>query len=196
MTTTTAASLSYLGLGDFARRIAAPPSSAPLAAHHPRAAAPATRKVRGLAAVFYRQGDPGTEYVLDDGSRGRRVVERIRPKAFDKSLREHPDVVGLLSHDANTPLGRTIGSAPALKVWESSRGLEFELQLPDSPWGDCALEAIRRGEIHACSFGFIARRTTWIEDGTTTVRWLDECELLEISPCVWPAYTSTTVSLA
>ena len=56
----------------------------------------------GYGAVFYREGEAGTEYGL-----GGSIKERIQPGAFDRALAESDDVRGLFNHDPDNLLGRT-----------------------------------------------------------------------------------------
>ena len=62
----------------------------------------AVKTISGYAAVFFREGDPGTQYELFEGA-----VERIMPGAFDDALRDRTDVVALLIHNFDWLLGRT-----------------------------------------------------------------------------------------
>src|SRR5215475_2335681 len=73
----------------------------------------------GFAAVFYKDGDPDTEYQLYPD-----LVERIAPGAFDRAVRED-DVRGLMNHDPNLLLGRT--AAGTLKLSADATGLRYEI---------------------------------------------------------------------
>jgi HK97 family phage prohead protease len=126
--------------------------------------------------------------------------EVIAPGAFTRTLKrtstDRP-IVALHNHNWDIVLGSTdCGSKPpTLRLFEDGIGLGFEVDLPDSEWGRYAREAVDRGDIRGCSFGF------WVIDDDPPaknngfLRTLKDVELLEITPtCTLPAYTSTEVS--
>src|SRR5262245_41617106 len=83
------------------------------------------RLIVGYGAVFYRQGDAGTEYKIT-----RDTVERIAPTAFDKTLQGSHDVIGAYNHDVNFLLGRR--SNGTLRLEKDSRGLRYEIDYNDA----------------------------------------------------------------
>ncbi|MEZ6117480.1 MAG: HK97 family phage prohead protease [Pirellulaceae bacterium] len=85
-----------------------------------------TGRIQGIAAVFYRAGDPSTEYELWKGA-----VERIMPGAFDKTLPER-DVVALWQHDHTRPLGRL--SAGTLTINVDAVGLHYAIARANRPY--------------------------------------------------------------
>lgn len=136
------------------------------------------RKISGYAATF---DSPTT--IID-------FEETIRPGAFSRALRERQDVRALWNHDPSRILGRT--ASGTLRLSEDSRGLHFEVELPNSPTGSDVLESIRRGDVTGASFGFMARRDRW--NASRTERELLDLDLFDISPVTYPAYQSTSVS--
>ena len=117
-------------------------------------------------------------------------TERIAPGAFTRSLASGRDVLALLDHRADVLLGRT--RSGSLKLSEDSKGLRFELQLPNTAAARDVIALAERGDLGGMSFGFIATDEAW--DGDT--RELRGIELHEISVVQsWPAYQSTEVSL-
>lgn len=117
-------------------------------------------------------------------------TERIAPGAFSRSLASGRDVLALLDHRADVLLGRT--RSGSLKLSEDSKGLRFELSLPDTAAARDVIALAERGDLGGMSFGFIATDEAW--DGDT--RELRGIELHEISVVQsWPAYQSTEVSL-
>ena len=55
---------------------------------------------------------------------------------------------------------------------------------------------VERGDVDGCSFGFeIARQEEWWDDdGVYHTRIMEVDPLYEVSPCTFPAYTSTSIS--
>lgn len=122
-------------------------------------------------------------------------VEVIDPKAFDRTLKESPDVRALYNHDTNLVLGRTKSGTLTLTV--DDVGLYFEVELPDTQAARDLRESVRRGDIDGCSFGFFveADEVEEREDGPPLRRLLD-VTLFEITTgCAFPAYEDTSVSL-
>lgn len=139
-------------------------------------------KIAGLAAPFNS---------ISEDLWGFREV--IRPGAFTKTLRES-DVIALNQHDDKQILGRV--SAGNVRVEETDRGLEFEIEPTLTSYARDALLLISKRIVKHMSFAFraVKDRVTQNEEGET-LRELIEVELLEISPVIWPAYTSTEVVL-
>ena len=59
----------------------------------------------------------------------------------------------MLQHDPNKLLGRT--ASGTLKLKEDERGLQFRCAMPDTQLGHDTHEMIKRGDLNACSFGFM-----------------------------------------
>jgi HK97 family phage prohead protease len=136
------------------------------------------RRLAGYAATF------GAEAVIG------RVRETIAPGAFAGSLAG--DVLALLDHDPAKVLGRT--RSGSLRLSEDSRGLAFDLDLPDTQAGSDVLALAQRGDLGGMSFGFVvpAGGDSW--DGER--RTLNRVELREISVVsAWPAYPDTSLAL-
>ena len=140
------------------------------------------RKVVGYGAVFYREGDEGTEYRLFPN-----VRERIAPTAFDSAL-QRDDIRSLFNHDPNFVLGRQAAGTLRLSVDEI--GLRYEVDLPESR-KDVA-EAISRGDVTGSSFWFRPTRESESKDGDgNTVYTIEDLELREVGPVTFPAYEAT-----
>ena len=146
------------------------------------------------AAVFYRAGDPGTEYQIWDD-----MVERIMPTAFDAALSEGDDARAFWDHRTDQLLGRR--GSETLRLKTDDRGLQYEIDLPDTGAGRDLAVLVERGDVPGSSFGFLAGygakrgRVVWMQetrDGKTVdVREVHELTLYEVSPCSFPAYTGT-----
>lgn len=140
-------------------------------------AAPGQRKLAGYAAVF------GQETRIGD------FIEVIRPGAFAASLKGR-DILALVDHDPSRLLART--KSGTLRLEEDSKGLRFELDLPDTTEGRDILALAERGDIGGMSFGFTVARSGERWDGKK--RELRTVTLHEISVVhAWPAYQGTTI---
>ena len=116
--------------------------------------------------------------------------EKIAPGAFATSLDGKRDIVALLDHNPAVLLGRT--SSGTLRLFEDTRGLKFELALPDTAAGRDLIALAERNDLGGMSFGFRAIDEAWNGD----TRELRSVELHEISVVQsWPAYSQTTISL-
>lgn len=150
---------------------------------------PAT--ISGLGAVYYREGDAGSEYWLWDD-----VVERIRPGAFDSQLAA--DVRSFFNHNPDRILGRTTAKTLAISV--DANGLLYSVEPPDTEDGRSVIAAVERGDVTGSSFMFIPTRTVWEEikregEPHLYIRWIEEVELWEVGPVAFPAYSSTTAEV-
>ncbi|MHC1710591.1 MAG: HK97 family phage prohead protease [Solidesulfovibrio sp.] len=135
------------------------------------------RRLEGYAAVF------GVEARISD------FTEIIRPGAFKSSLAG--DVLALVDHAPAKVLGRT--RSGTLRLAEDTRGLHFELALPDTSAGHDVLALAERGDLGGMSFGFSVpdNGQRWQDD----LRELVRVNLHEISVVSsWPAYEGTTVT--
>lgn len=131
-------------------------------------------------------------YVATFGAEARigRIVETIAAGAFRQSL--GGDVVALLDHDAARVLGRT--RSGTLKLSEDSKGLAFELDLPDTSTGRDVVALAERGDLGGMSFGFLVPAGGDVWNGER--RTLRTVSLKEISVVqAWPAYPDTEIAL-
>lgn len=135
------------------------------------------RKLVGYAAVF------GQETRISD------FTEVIKPGAFAASLKGR-DILALVDHDPARLLART--KSGTLRLDEDSKGLRFELDVPDTTEGRDLLALAERGDLGGMSFGFTVARFGERWDGKK--RELRAVTLHEISVVhAWPAYEGTTV---
>lgn len=147
--------------------------------------------ISGLGAVYYREGDEGSQFWLWDD-----VVERIRPGAFAKALQS--DVRSFFNHNPDRILGRT--SAGTLTLSLTAEGLAYTVTPPDTEEGRSVLTAVDRRDVTGSSFMFLPVRTVWEEikregEPRLYVRWLEEVETIELGPVTFPAYVSTTATV-
>lgn len=148
--------------------------------------------IQGYGAVFYKAGDPGTEYRLYDD-----YVERIAPGAFDQTIKED-DIISAFNHNFDLLLGRT--SAETLRLSVDEVGLRYEVDPPDSPNGNSVLESVRRKDVTGASFAFFIRNQNLEvaqEDGREIlIRTILDVQMFEVGPVAFPAYTGTTAEVS
>lgn len=136
------------------------------------------RKLEGYAATF------GTDTRIND------FTEVILPGAFSETLVGGRDILALVDHDAKQVLART--RSGTLRLAEDSRGLHFDLDLPDTSYARDVLALAERGDTGGMSFGFTVpeKGDRWQSDR----RELRSVILHEISVVsAWPAYPGTMV---
>jgi HK97 family phage prohead protease len=150
--------------------------------------AAATGKLTGYASVFYKPGQPGTQYKLWDGA-----VERIAPTAFDKALQRRDDAAALFNHNADNLLGRV--SSGTLLLTVDSRGLRYDITPPDTHLGNDVVELTRRGDLRGSSFAFVIDNESWHREGTLEVRTVTDLKLYDVGPVTFPAYAGASVGL-
>ncbi len=141
--------------------------------------------LEGYGAVF------NADTIIDsyDGS----FVERIAPGAFKRSLGQRMPV--LQFDHGQHPL---IGSLPIgviRSIREDSHGLKVRARLSDNWLVQPVRDAIRDGAITGMSFRFRVVRDRWARRGDMQVRTVEEVELFEIGPVVFPAYEQTSVGV-
>ena len=125
------------------------------------------------------------------------IVENISPTAFNKTIADRAEVKAFVNHDDGKIIGST--GAETLRLTNTERGLDFEIDVPETSFGNDAWETIKRGDCQTLSFGFIPVKWTDEEQQTEQgnrfiYRTLTEVKLLEISVCVaFPAYPDGSV---
>lgn len=139
------------------------------------------RRLEGYAATFGIAADIGGKF-----------SETIAAGAFGGSLRSRSDVLALVDHDPSRVLARTRSNT--LRLSEDSRGLAFDLDLPDTQAGRDVLALAERGDLGGMSFGFTVPKggDSWQGERRT----LRTIGLKEISVVqAWPAYPDTEIAL-
>lgn len=149
-----------------------------------RVAEGAPSMLTGYAAVF------GDETIIGDYFR-----EVVEPGAFDEALARPDDVRALLNHDPSLILGRN--TARTLRLTVDTRGLRYEVDLPDTTYARDLAASITRGDVSQSSFGFRTVEDSWERPRTPTelpLRRIRNVELYDVSPVTYPAYDATSVS--
>lgn len=153
----------------------------------------AASRIVGYAAVYFRAGEPGTEFQMDHD-----VFERIAPGAFDRAIRE-VDVRGLFNHESTYLLGRT--TSGTLRLSSDSRGLRYEIDPPDTETAREVLALIRRGDVTGSSFAFNILpggdrvHKEAVNGKTRYIRELTSLKLFDVGPVTFPAYKGATTSV-
>lgn len=134
----------------------------------------------------------GVEIVLwNDGYYEEREV--IEAGAFSESL-ENDDQRALWNHHREIVLGRT-GSG-TLRLSDSEKGVDFEVDFPDSPEGQSKFVTVSRGDVAEMSFGFddINLKEEFLKEGDRRIyrRIVQKAKLWEVSPVTWAAYEADT----
>lgn len=144
-----------------------------------------TIKISGLGSVT------GKSYrVLD-------FDEQIAPTAFDKTLRENPDIRGMFNHNPDLLLGRT--KSGSMRVWVDERGLRYSIEgnAERQVVRDVAL-LIEGGDVDGSSIQFYVPRNkdSWDwEAQPRPKRTISEVVLVETGPVVMPASRMTTAKV-
>lgn len=107
-----------------------------------------SRTITGYAVLFNVPSEP---LWSDEESEAREV---IAPSAITKELLDGCDIKFTMYHDRQLILGRSNHGTGTLSYFVDEKGVGFNLELPQSPNGDEALELVRRGDLSGCSFAF------------------------------------------
>lgn len=156
------------------------------------------RQIIGYAAVFYREGDPATEYrIFSD------LIERVLPGAFDRAMSEGDDALGLWNHDRNHVLGRR--SAGTVELAVDDTGLRYGIRESKRSDFQDLVVALERGDVSRSSFGFHVfggsrggshRFVEEVRDGEIVeIRELLDVELTDVGPVAEAAYDATTAGM-
>ena len=147
-----------------------------------------TKTIRGYASVFNSPSSPGLGF-----------IERVKPGAFSRALREKQDVRCLINHDPSLLLGRSTNGT--LRMQEDDTGLFFENDLPDTSYARDLFSLIQRGDLNQCSFSFLAKKQKWGQERNAdgdmvATRDLEDVDLLDLSAVTVPVYSDTRVGVA
>lgn len=85
-------------------------------------------------------------------------------------------------------LGRS--SAGTLRLFDGPRGLDFEIDVPETSFGQDLIVSMRRGDIDGASTGFFIKAFRWEMRSGERTRVIEEAELLFVSVCAFPLHES------
>jgi uncharacterized protein len=140
-----------------------------------------SRRVGGLGAVF---GKPSQNL----GG----FIEVVEPRAFSKA--EGDGFSGVVARYEHKDLLGTV-AAQTLRLSVDSRGLDYEVDLPDTTAGNDVLALTRRGDLRNSSFSFQVYDQDFTHENGTTVRHLTSVRLIDVAPVTIPAYPDATLAL-
>lgn len=136
------------------------------------------RRLEGYVAVFGAEARIGP------------YTEKVLHGAFGASLAGGNDVLALVDHDPGRLLART--SSGTLRLAEDSRGLAFDLDVPDTSLGRDILALAERRDLGGMSFGFKATDEAWPARDRRELR---AVQLIEVSVVLaFPAYAATSIA--
>ncbi len=148
--------------------------------------------IRSLDGKNFIQGHAAVFNSLSQNLGG--FVERVRPGAFTKTLKE-ADVRALLNHDPNFVLGRS--SSQTLELSQDDIGLLYRINPPATSYANDLMALMVRGDIRESSFGFFALDEDWgLTEQGFPVRDIIEASLVDVSVVTYPAYTAADSGLA
>jgi HK97 family phage prohead protease len=144
-----------------------------------------SKKISGIASVFFNREDPGTQYEIFPG-----LLERVMPGAFDKAFERGDDVRALFNHDSNNLLGRTGSGTLSLEVRDE--GLGYSIDLGETTVARDVASHISRGDVTGSSYAYTVQDDEWIEEGPNLIRQIRSVTLYDVGPVTFPAYESTS----
>jgi HK97 family phage prohead protease len=122
--------------------------------------------------------------------------ETIKPGAFTDVLKRSPrHVFALFNHSKDNVIGTTANGT--LRLIEDSRGLRFEVDMPDTTLGRDLLALVRRGDVvgasFACSISQSAQKFATDKQGRMTRVIQSISTLHDVSIVTVPAYPQACV---
>jgi hypothetical protein len=120
------------------------------------------------------------------------VMETIHRSAFDRTLRESPDVFALMGHDQGRVIARTKNGT--LRLTTDARGLRAEISPVDTQESRDAFALVASNTIDAMSFGFRVRDQTFDRRDGAIHRVITDVDLFEVSLVAFPANPSARLS--
>ena len=118
--------------------------------------------------------------------------EMIVPGAGVKSISAN-DIFSTYNHNDDYVLGRM--SAETLKLsWDES-GIRYEVDLPDTSFGNDLKVSVGRGDVRGSSFRFRVTDDEWGVEDNKEWRKVRDFELFELGPVTNPAYPQTTADV-
>ena len=117
--------------------------------------------------------------------------------AFKKSIQED-DVRALFGHSKLHVLGRN--TTGTLTLRETSRGLEYEIKIPNTTYARDLSKLIERGDISGSSISFMVRKPHGerFEERPNgeVIRYVSDAILVDVSPETFPAYGQSYAEIA
>lgn len=132
---------------------------------------------------------------------GDKYLEEIAAGCFDESIgrckESGNEIKALWNHDTSRPLGSTKTDTLRFNTGDTT-GLNYDIDLPNNTWGNDVRESVQRGDVDGSSFGFVCLEDKWSkvqhEGEEMYKRSIVKAELIEVSPCTFPAYDSSQIN--
>lgn len=122
---------------------------------------------------------------------GKKFIERIEPRAFQRALEKAENVDLLLNHNKDRHLGST--KEGNIELFEDNIGLRGICTVKDSE----VIEKAKNKQLRGWSFGFYVVKDSWTEDENGIQRRsIEELELTEVSIIddkMLPVYIATSI---
>lgn len=146
-----------------------------------------------------KEGEPaviiGMPIVYNRESEDMGFIE-INKKGSAKNAIGRSDARALYGHNSNSllPIGRQ--SAGTLRMKDTNKGVEIEIDPPDTEFSRALMIAIERGDIAEMSYAFSIKDDIWeMRDGKEYRTIVEIQEIFDISPVAFAAFPDTTVAL-
>lgn len=120
------------------------------------------------------------------------VMETIDRAAFDRTLREMPDVFALIGHDQSRVIARTKNGTLGLQP--DQRGLRVTISPVDTQESRDAFALVSSGTIDAMSFGFRVKDQKFDRRDGAVHRLITDVDLFEVSLVAFPANPEARLS--
>jgi HK97 family phage prohead protease len=148
-----------------------------------------SRTIKGTAVVFNVKS-------VDLGG----FQEIVLPEAITQELIDRSDIVMLFNHNGMmVPLARSRNGKGSLMVTVTDTGVDFEFEAKNTALGTEVLEAIKAGDLSACSFAFRVAENgcKWVKvTNEMYLRTISEIDLIkDLSIVIDPAYTETSCDM-
>lgn len=137
----------------------------------------------------------GHAIVVDALSEDLGFRERITRQGVERALTRKPDAFAVVDHDMSKVLGRQ--SAGTLRLKLDARGLQAEIDTPDTTVGRDVEVSVGRGDIRGMSFAFSVPEggDDWEVVGDQLVRTVNDLVLYETTITAIPAYPQTSIEV-
>lgn len=157
-----------------------------------------TRLIHEVRVADESRDINGTAIVFNSESEDLGFREVIAPEAFGADLISSSDILMLFNHRRDdVPLARSKNGKGTLKITVDDNGANFNFKAKKTAQGDEILEAVRNGDLAACSFAFRVAEggETWEKrsDGSYLRTINKFSELADFSIVTNPAYAATSV---
>ena len=162
--------------------------------HYPGALCEIRANEEGDSPKLVGLGAPYGVWSEDLGGGFGKFRERFEAGAFRESVAAD-DIRALYNHESGQVLGRV--SAGTLRLNETERGIEYEIDLPDTSFARDLAVSVERKDVTGNSFGFTVPDPDtdqhWEERDGTIWRTITRAKMLELGPQPFPAYPQTEV---